>query len=454
MEQLSALAPRTRHRVDEIIARTQAASQAPSLIAAVVRDGSIVHVSAAGATPPPGTDVQYRLGSITKSLTAALVLGLRDQGRLDLDDPVDAHLPGVDLPGVRLRHLLGHASGLQREPDGPWWERNPGRGLADLLAGVGPAKLAFGRYERFHYSNLAYGLLGGVIERLSGGPGVGGAGSMARYWFEAVQARLLTPLGMARTTYQATEPYAPGYVAHPWAGTLREEPREDAGAMAPAGQLWSTVDDLARFAAALTGHQPEVLAPATVDEMAHPVTLGDLESWTQGYGLGLQLWRSGERVYIGHTGSMPGYLAVLVVHRASATAAVAFANTYTLPGTGIGRVGLAILTTVLDHEPGRTAVWRPRATAPAPVTPLLGRWWWMGREHAARWEADERYGDGVLVIESPGEQWYFTPESPDRWRGQTGEQAGEVLTVSRDAAGAVIGLDIATMVLRREPMAD
>jgi hypothetical protein len=151
---------------------------------------------------------------------------------------------------------------------------------------------------------------------------------------------------------------------------------------------------------------------------------------------------------------MPGYLAVLVVHRASATAAVAFANTYTLPGTGIGRVGLAILTTVLDHEPGRTAVWRPRATAPAPVTPLLGRWWWMGREHTARWEADERHGDGVLVIESPGEQWYFTPESPDRWRGQTGEQAGEVLTVSRDAAGAVIGLDIATMVLRREPMAD
>ena len=159
------------------------------------------------------------------------MLGLRDEGRLDLDDPVAEHLPGRDLPGVRLRELLGHAAGMQREPDGLWWERNPASVLVDLLAGVTAAKLAFGRYHRFHYSNLAYGLLGGG-GRLTG-----------QSWSEAVPTRLLNPLGMHRTSYQAEEPFARGYVVHPWHHTLREEPREDAGAMAPgrasSGPQWT-----------------------------------------------------------------------------------------------------------------------------------------------------------------------------------------------------------------------
>ena len=87
--------------------------------------------------------------------------------------------------------------------------------------------------------------------------------------------------------------------------------------------------------------------------------------------------------------------------------------------------------------------------APVPVAPLLGTWWWMGRLHTARWEPG-----GELVIATPGEDWRFTPEGPDRWRGQTGEQAGEILRVLRDPAGAVTGLDIATFVFRREPMVD
>jgi CubicO group peptidase (beta-lactamase class C family) len=424
--------------VDSIVDRTQAATGTPSLVAAVVRDGVVAHVSAAGQIPGPVRDTQYRLGSITKSLTAATVLGLRDAGRLDLDDAVAAHLPAVDLPGVRLRHLLGHASGLQREPDGLWWERNPGGSLDQLIARVSRHKLAFGRYERFHYSNLAYGLLGGIVAHLTVGT-----------WWDAVRTRMLLPLGMDRTSYQPSEPYARGFVVHPLDGTLREEPRADAGAMAPAGQLWSTVDDLARFAAALGGFHPAVLPASAVDEMASPVVIADPESWTQGYGLGLQLWRSGERVYIGHTGSMPGYLAVVVVHRASATAVVAFAGSYTLPGTGIGRLGVTILDEVLNAQPVRPAPPAPAGEpAPRDVAPLLGIWWWMGRQHTVRWEAD------TLVVAAPTEQWRFTAEGPDRWRGHTGEQAGEILTVLRSPAGEVDGLDIATFVFRRTPMAD
>jgi CubicO group peptidase (beta-lactamase class C family) len=436
------LAPPTIDRVDEIVRRTQADCRAPALIAAIVRDGAVAHVSAAGDRPVPHRDLQFRLGSLTKTLTAAVVLGLRDEGRLDLDDRLGEHLTGLapEVGRVRLRQLLGHAAGLQREPDGPWWERHAGGSVADLLAGIGPAKVAFGPYARFHYSNLAYGLLGALVEHHTGQP-----------WFDVVHQRLLVPLGMERTTYQASEPFAVGYVVHPYHQNLREEPRHDAGAMAPAGQLWSTVDDLARWTAELAG-AGRVLSPATVGELAHPVAIADPDAWTGGYGLGLQLWRSGDRVLIGHTGSMPGYLAVVIVHRPSGTGVLALANTYSLPGLGIGRLGLSLVDAVLDLEPPSPApAWRPVEPPPADVAPLCGRWWWMGREYQAS------YADGGLDMRPtgpPGDRWRFTPDGPDRWRGQLGEQVGELLTVLRDTDGAVTGLDIATFIFRREPLAD
>ena len=110
------LSLQTVRHVDEIVARTQVTGRAPSVIAGVVRGGQIAYVSAAGENPVPGRDTQYRIGSITKSMTAAVVLGLRDEGRLSLDDPLTAHLPETGLDGVRLRQLLCHSAGMQREP--------------------------------------------------------------------------------------------------------------------------------------------------------------------------------------------------------------------------------------------------------------------------------------------------------------------------------------------------
>jgi CubicO group peptidase (beta-lactamase class C family) len=451
------LSLQTMKRVDDIVARTQADGRAPSVVAAVVRDGAVAHVVSASESPGPDRDTQFRIGSITKSLTAAVVLRLRDDDRLSLDDPLERHLPGTAVGAVPLRQLLAHAGGLQREPDGDWWERCAGSPLAALLEGVTPDKLAFRPYQRFHYSNLAYGLLGGVVERITG-----------ESWWDAVSSRVLGPLGMGRTTYEPQEPFARGYVVHPWHGTLREEPRHDAGAMAPAGQLWSTAADLARWAAVLaspSGAAPvlsppvtkadvPVLAPSTLDEMAAPAVIADPDAWTNGYGLGLQLWRRGERVYAGHTGSMPGYLAVLAVHRASRTGVVAYANAYGLRGTGIGTLGLSILEAVLDSEPAPPPpAWRPGPPPPDDVAPLCGRWWWMGREYEARWDAAR----SELVIAdlrngADGDEWRFTTDAAPRWRGRSGENAGEVLTPIYDESGGVTALDIATFVFTRDPL--
>ncbi|MFR9778322.1 serine hydrolase domain-containing protein [Micromonospora sp. MS34] len=432
-----ALLPETARRVDLLVARAQAEGRGPSLALGVVRDGGLAHLAVAGEQPRPDADLQYRIGSISKTMTAVLVMQQRDAGRLALDDPLDKHLPGTPVGALTVRQLLGHASGLQREPDGDWWERTEGVDLATLLAGLTPEKIAHPPHRVYHYSNLAYGLLGGALERITGTP-----------WAELLRERLLEPLDMRRTTYHPTEPYARGYVVHPWHETLREEPRTDTAAMAPAGQLWSTVADLSRWAAFLADPDPQLLAPDTLTEMCAPVVISDLDSWTGGHGLGVELYRVGERVYLGHGGSMPGYVAGLAVHRPSRTAVVDFANSYGLRG-GHHIVGLAreVLTLVLDAEPAPPAPWRPAAVPAAELAELTGRWWWMGGEYEFR-------GDpaGDLVGGPVGKPLLrFTPEGPDRWRGRSGSQDGEILTVIRDGSGRPVALDIATFVFTRTP---
>ncbi len=434
------LQPDTVARVDELVARAQAEGRAPSLVAGIVRDGELVHVAGAGEFPAPDHNLQYRVGSISKTFTAALVMQLRDEGRLDLDEPLSRHLPGTPVGGVTPRQLLGHVSGLQREPEGDWWERSVGSDLDTLLRGLTPDKLAGPPYRGYHYSNLAYGLLGAVLTRITGEP-----------WRNLLGKRLLGPLGLSRTTYSPEEPFARGYVVHPWQNTLREEPRYDAGAMAPAGQLWSTVADLTRWAAFLAAPDPAVLAPDTVAEMCAPVAMLDLDGWTAGHGLGLELGRRGDRVYAGHSGSMPGYLAILSFHRRSRTGVVAFANSFTLYGTSIGPLGMNLLDAVLDNEPVSVTPWRPGAVPPPEVEPLTGRWWWMGREYEACYDPVTQQ----LVMRSTmfpaAAPWRFVPESSDTWRCLSGMNAGELLRVRRASNGLVQALDIATFVFTRDP---
>src|SRR5262249_18629611 len=149
-----------------------------------------------------------------------------------------------------------------------------------------------------------------------------------------------------------------------------------------------------RWAAVLAGAAPPAAAlvspgvgtlPAVAAEMARPVVIADPDRWSSGYGLGLHLVRRRERIFVGHTGSMPGYLAVLFVHRPSRAGIVALANSYSLDGTTIRELGADLLEAVLDHEPAPAGpAWRPSDGAAA-AHDLGGRWYWMGRPHDLRW---------------------------------------------------------------------
>src|SRR2546430_7600061 len=110
------------------VAVEQADSRAPSLIAAVVRGSEILWTGARGRVDGerPTVDTQYRIGSITKTFVAVLVMQLRDEGRLDLNDPLDKHVPGTSLGHLTIAQLLAHTGGLTSESPGVWWERAEG----------------------------------------------------------------------------------------------------------------------------------------------------------------------------------------------------------------------------------------------------------------------------------------------------------------------------------------
>src|SRR5439155_19121385 len=136
--------------------------------AGVVRDGELVWSFAVGRADVNGVDAtpdtSYRIGSITKTFTALLVLRLRDGGVLDLDDPLAEHLPEVGDRRITIRQALSHLSGLQREPPGDVWVTGRMPDTAGLVTSLADAEWLLPPSRRFHYSNLAFALLGRVVE--------------------------------------------------------------------------------------------------------------------------------------------------------------------------------------------------------------------------------------------------------------------------------------------------
>src|SRR3712207_5409135 len=323
-------------------ARAQREGRAPSLVAGVVRDGGLAWSAGRGDVPEPHTDVQFRLGSISKTVTAVVVMRLRDEGRLRLDDPLERHLPGTPFGERTIGQLLSHLAGASAESPGGWWERTPGGPLEEL--GLGADDVVLGAARRFHYSNLGFGLLGELVARMRG-----------TSWEDAVTAEVLAPLGMARTTPRPVAPAASGTAVHPWADVVLPEPEHHAGVMAAAGQLWATLEDLGRFGAFLIGDTGDVLDPGTLEEMTVPAGVDPSVPGWSAYGLGLQVMRVDDRTLVGHGGSMPGFLAGVFVDREERTGGVSLANTT----SGLDAVVFGLLADLRAAEPRVVEAWAP-----------------------------------------------------------------------------------------------
>jgi CubicO group peptidase (beta-lactamase class C family) len=436
---VSGIDPASERALSHRLAVEQSQRRLPSVAAGLVRGGELIWSDAVGTLDgrsdggAPTSQTQYRIGSITKTFVAVEVLRMRDEGLLELNDVLARHVDDTPFGGqVTIAQLLSHTSGLQAETNGPWWERTGGGSWAALMAGE--PELKFRPGATFHYSNVGYAVLGELIGRLRGRP-----------WTDVVRADLLEPLGMRRTSGRPQDAAAaPGLGVYPFADLVHVEPEHDAGAMAPAGQFWSTVEDLSRWAAFLAGETAGLLSAVTLQEMRSPIALDDRSgaAWTGAYGLGCQLWNIDGTRYAGHGGSMPGFLAGVRVNLETGDGCVVFANAT----SGLGELISDLMALLADREPITPGPWAADPDQ-ASVLELTGDWFWGTVEFTM-----SAGRGGYLVLGEPGAgRGCRLKPVAGGWTGLDGYYSGETLTVVRDGQGRVSHLDVGSFRFSRIP---
>jgi CubicO group peptidase (beta-lactamase class C family) len=426
-----------------LVAERQASARVPGLICGIVRDGQQVWGSAAGAADvaepsrPPTTNTQYAIGSITKTFTATLIMALRDEGELDLDDPLSRFFPETKHDRLTLRRMLSHASGLQREPVGDVWDTLIHPDAAGLLARLEEAEQVLAPNAHWHYSNLAYCLLGEIVTRIDGRP-----------WADSLRARVLEPLDMRRTSVMPEGEAAVGYYSEPFTDQVTVQPVTDLKATAPAGTLWSTIDDLTRWVGFLVDGREDILRDGTLEEMAQVQIMADPLRWSMAWGLGFQLIRRGDRIFVGHTGGMPGFVTGLFVDRASKTGAIVLANS--MSGFDPSDAAVTLLSRVLDDDPPPEPTWRPGPPVPDHLAELTGRWWSEGSafEFSVRGGRLEARMEQALRTTPPA---VFERIDDATFRTVSGRERGELLRLTRGDDGAVRLMHWATYRVTREP---
>jgi CubicO group peptidase (beta-lactamase class C family) len=260
----------------------------------------------------------FRLASVTKTMTAIAVMQLVEQGRISLDDPVNAYLTGfrvertdANAAPVLVRHLLTHTAGLteplrRRDLLSPSRVLGPKRGrpvpsLTSLYAPV--MRPAFAPGASWMYSNDGFAALGQLVEDVVGRP-----------FAEHVTDEVLHPLGMRQTTFSP----APGdrvAMGHRVKRSRVKQTTPRSIANLPAGGAYSTLEDMLRYATELTGVgpnlHPHVLTSQTLAEMYQPaVLLGDRIPFQ---GLCFLLDEEDGHRTVSHGGDYPGYEAALLV---------------------------------------------------------------------------------------------------------------------------------------------
>ncbi len=329
------------------------------LQAAVVQGPKVLRASACAGTrssPAPAADAVFEIGSVSKTMVAALVAGLVADGRWSLDDPISRHLPpGTAVPRqgerqILVRDLLTHTAGLPALPPGmaPADPQNPYADLTEaaLLQALGRTTLAGTLGQTVAYSNFGAMVLSVAVARAL--PVDGGPPDLEA----ALARRLFQPLGMAGA-----------YIARPPAGSRAATGHGQAGQPVPAwtwaaapsaagvGGVRARLDDMVRYAQAqlglLDGLQGTPLATQlrqTQQPLAGSFAMGWMVAPVQGRSLVL------------HEGGTGGFSSLVLLEPATQQAVVVLADTAMADLGGLGRLGLALLDDSLPAAPARRAV--------------------------------------------------------------------------------------------------
>jgi len=278
-----------RQAVEEgqsIARRLVAEEKLPGLSLAVAVDGEIVWAEGFRWADlenqiPVTPETLFRIGGISKSLTAAAVGLLSDRGHLDLDAPVQQYVPSFpekEWP-ISTRQLMSHTAGIRHHHgEGEIFRETSCADDAERLAIFAGDPPRFRPGTGYFYSTYGWVLVGAVVAAAANEP-----------YLDFVQREILTPLGMESTVpdiAEQTEPgsahfYYPRMMLDPRYG-LHDAPTVDLSCILPAGGFLSTPSDLVRFGSAMMGD--ELLDPATVEELLTPVRLTSGESTIQALG--------------------------------------------------------------------------------------------------------------------------------------------------------------------------
>lgn len=442
---LAGLIPRLQAEVARFVNR----HSAPGAVVGVVEDDRLAWGHGAGFTDletatAPSASTCFRIASITKTFTATALVQLRDEGALSLDDPLAMHLPefaGARNPfgaieSVTLRGLLTHRGGLPSEPPLQDWRAKRFPSVEETLAKADAIELAIPPNSAQKYSNLAYQLLGEVVQRAGGEP-----------FPDRVGSHILAPLGMTSTGFApppgvsaATGFDASSFTDHPSASDPRDKPTEAEGG------LWSSVGDLARWIGFQLSDGGDVLTRSSIDELLRPHVIED-EAWTRAQGLAWYHERRGDRVLIGHAGGTPGFRSRIAFTRPDRVGVIVLVNGEA-PASAFA---LDLAELVVD---ARRSLPRPeRLARPTPVpeafVPYLGMYRWAGSGEVVRIE----WRGAALVVAWVGEEAphpRLEPAgSPDAFIIRGGRETGERAVFRRDGDDRIVGVDVASYPLER-----
>lgn len=379
----------------EVIRRRVAedTSVAPSLLAAVFDREGLVAVESRGfyreGEGAPDAMSIYRIASMSKSFCVVAVLHLAEQGRVDLDEPVTRYVPQFsdyrDVSGARtpitVRMLLTDCSGLPE--DNAWADSQLGIARADLLSLLSQGLRYGDRPGRmYQYSNLGFAVLGLLVENVTGV-------SFTHYVHETI----LEPLGLNSTAYSLdvlehrglSDRVAFGYSTFDGGLSWVCRPFAPDGAMASIGGLFSSVGDIATWAAWLssaflqTEPADAILSAASRRLMQSPHTMIHAEGRQRrpivdgaAYGMGLVVEYERELGrFVHHSGGLPGYSSNMRWHPDSGVGVVVFANANGCSLAGWAGDALDEIMTVTGAPARRMQVWEETASAAERIDRML-----------------------------------------------------------------------------------
>jgi D-alanyl-D-alanine carboxypeptidase len=290
-------------RLDAYVKAEMLRNHVPGLSLAVIRDGKTVLAKGYGwanaeLRVPASPDTVYQLASVTKQFTATATMMLVEEGQISLEDKITTFLP--DLPAawseVTVWHLLTHTSGIKSYTSLRDFTRTLRKDYThdEIIKLVSDVPLDFPPGEQWRYNNTGYFLLGMILERVSGKP-----------YGEFLAERIFKPLQMTSTRVNDLTEVIPNRAAgYAWRGNrLRQGEYTSPTQPYAAGALLSTVEDLAKWDAAL--YTETLVKQATLRRMWTPARLNDGKPTGYGFGWGIGEYR-GHRL-ISHGGGIPGF---------------------------------------------------------------------------------------------------------------------------------------------------